>query len=431
MRGGVGKGPPGWTHYHGPMSESDRCPYCLADLDAMFGGEREPVVHCADCGTAHHQACFAEYGRCTLLGCPGVTTQRDPPPSRRPGSLSPFTPLGKPRMVRQPGFLSVVRERVDALTSGRGRLELRAPARVTAGEPLDLEVALIAPKTLQLQGLRLAVESALDGRPRRALLHEEAVLVGRPRGDWLSRLRLAGAPPVPIKRGRHRFGLRLDTARLLWRGPAPEGRLAAQILTLRLSAEGRGGPKDAQAHVQLLDGRRLPPDRAGDGAEVPEVVVVPPLPPPATGWAPRPVVGDDATRPLAVAFAHHTREGDSRVLPDTLELEARLITRAGVLAVAATLRMDLHHGLRGELRLLAESSFVASGRKHSAGLETVLLARGGGEAGGVHALEVEYPIPAVIAAGRGHRRSVALRAELTGEGKPLRTGWVKLALPKR
>jgi len=48
---------------------AERCPYCH---DCLEGGEVTDVeVVCERCGTVHHQACFAELGGCTVMGCPG------------------------------------------------------------------------------------------------------------------------------------------------------------------------------------------------------------------------------------------------------------------------------------------------------------------------------------------------------------------------
>ncbi|MEZ0228313.1 MAG: hypothetical protein ACAI25_06785 [Planctomycetota bacterium] len=44
---------------------SPRCPYCHVDL---LEGETG-LTSCARCKTVHHEACFAEHGGCTLLGC--------------------------------------------------------------------------------------------------------------------------------------------------------------------------------------------------------------------------------------------------------------------------------------------------------------------------------------------------------------------------
>ncbi len=47
---------------------SPRCPYCHVDI-----AEGEPdLTACGRCRTVHHEACFAEHGGCTLLGCGGI-----------------------------------------------------------------------------------------------------------------------------------------------------------------------------------------------------------------------------------------------------------------------------------------------------------------------------------------------------------------------
>ena len=51
---------------------AERCPYCH---DCLEGGEIEDArVVCEGCGTSHHQACLAELGGCTVMGCPGGKT---------------------------------------------------------------------------------------------------------------------------------------------------------------------------------------------------------------------------------------------------------------------------------------------------------------------------------------------------------------------
>jgi hypothetical protein len=59
---------------------SPRCPFCHVDI-----AEGEPdLTACGRCRTVHHEACFAEHGGCTLLGCGGI--ERALAPSRPPGS---------------------------------------------------------------------------------------------------------------------------------------------------------------------------------------------------------------------------------------------------------------------------------------------------------------------------------------------------------
>ena len=48
---------------------AERCPYCH---DCLEGGLIVDVqITCQGCGTSHHQACFAELGGCTVMGCSG------------------------------------------------------------------------------------------------------------------------------------------------------------------------------------------------------------------------------------------------------------------------------------------------------------------------------------------------------------------------
>lgn len=42
-----------------------RCPYCHDDLTPAL------AVACGVCATLHHEECYAEYGRCAVLGCRG------------------------------------------------------------------------------------------------------------------------------------------------------------------------------------------------------------------------------------------------------------------------------------------------------------------------------------------------------------------------
>jgi hypothetical protein len=50
----------------GEDAAAERCPYCHDLIGAAAGGE---LVTCDGCGTAHHEACLAELGRCTIHGC--------------------------------------------------------------------------------------------------------------------------------------------------------------------------------------------------------------------------------------------------------------------------------------------------------------------------------------------------------------------------
>ncbi len=49
-----------------------RCSYCHSDLT----GEEPDLVACKICSTTLHAGCWAEHGRCPLLGCKGKTFER-------------------------------------------------------------------------------------------------------------------------------------------------------------------------------------------------------------------------------------------------------------------------------------------------------------------------------------------------------------------
>jgi hypothetical protein len=45
-----------------------RCPYCHVDIAEGEAG----ILACGKCRTIHHEGCWKEHGRCTLLGCGGT-----------------------------------------------------------------------------------------------------------------------------------------------------------------------------------------------------------------------------------------------------------------------------------------------------------------------------------------------------------------------
>lgn len=51
----------------GASPRAERCPYCHDALDDARASDDQ--VRCEGCGTAHHLACIAELGRCTVMGC--------------------------------------------------------------------------------------------------------------------------------------------------------------------------------------------------------------------------------------------------------------------------------------------------------------------------------------------------------------------------
>lgn len=49
------------------------CPYCRDTLSVSGG---DPIARCESCRTVHHEACFAEAGGCTVLGCAAQARRR-------------------------------------------------------------------------------------------------------------------------------------------------------------------------------------------------------------------------------------------------------------------------------------------------------------------------------------------------------------------
>jgi hypothetical protein len=58
-----------WT---GGEGHRPRCPYCHSEVT----GEEADLVACSACGTVHHEGCFTEHGRCTVLGCDSPKADR-------------------------------------------------------------------------------------------------------------------------------------------------------------------------------------------------------------------------------------------------------------------------------------------------------------------------------------------------------------------
>jgi hypothetical protein len=58
-----------WT---GGEGHRPRCPYCHSEVT----GEEADLVACSACGTVHHEGCFTEHGRCTVLGCDSSKAER-------------------------------------------------------------------------------------------------------------------------------------------------------------------------------------------------------------------------------------------------------------------------------------------------------------------------------------------------------------------
>jgi hypothetical protein len=58
-----------WT---GGEGHRPRCPYCHTEVS----GQEADLVACSSCGTVHHEGCFTEHGRCTVLGCDSSKAER-------------------------------------------------------------------------------------------------------------------------------------------------------------------------------------------------------------------------------------------------------------------------------------------------------------------------------------------------------------------
>jgi hypothetical protein len=58
-----------WT---GGEGHRPRCPYCHSEVT----GQEADLVACSGCGTVHHEGCFTEHGRCTVLGCDSSKADR-------------------------------------------------------------------------------------------------------------------------------------------------------------------------------------------------------------------------------------------------------------------------------------------------------------------------------------------------------------------
>jgi hypothetical protein len=54
------------------LSGSPRCAYCHGDVT----GFEPDLVACASCSTVLHEGCWAELGRCPVLGCTGASPER-------------------------------------------------------------------------------------------------------------------------------------------------------------------------------------------------------------------------------------------------------------------------------------------------------------------------------------------------------------------
>lgn len=423
-----------------------RCPYCLASL--LGASSNDAVVACAACGTEHHQACFLEHGRCTVLGCRAARFRADPGAARVIGSLHPFLPVGGPqRLRRSAGFLSVQPPQVER---GRRRdltLRLSLPAVATVGRAVEGTLVVESPEPVRGQGLRLRVETQLEGPDGPARLRsEEAALVGGAARSWLERLRTWSGPRrgLLLARGRTTFRFSLHPDALRWRGRLPGGVAMGPRQTLIVTAElDADRPlRSAPCALTLVDGRPAPPALAA-GDPLPGLdALAPPdfhLDGPAA-WAPCPVVVSRDRGPAAAVGAvrrRRVRRGRP-ARADTIDLSLEPLS-PGAPVVRGVVSLALH--ARAQVGTIVLE--VTAERRRPRDRDWAVYAREelvlagpssrGDDVSGRHALRFEYsPGPAFRARGRDRRR-LRLRATLLFAGLPLRSREleVTLAPPRR
>lgn len=434
------------------MTGDARCPYCLAALRPVAGeeadeaaGEEDEVVACARCGTAHHQACFREHGRCTLLGCGAAEARADAAPAPRPGSLSPLLPVGRQRIDRPAAFLGVRPEGRDRRDRPRrGALELDLPPWVGAAgaDRLEGRVAARVPRGVMGEGLRVVVESRLHTADRTRLLsREEAVLAGRPRESWLRRLRPGQREPavVLLGVGRSTFAVSLASGRLRWRGPLPAGAADGAVQTLRLRAVCAAPSvrvRSAAATVRLLDGRPLPPALGPDARLDPEALAAPaPLPRPAGAWLAQPVRGGPEDE-VAAAWAVAPEPPAAAAVPaDAVELTVDPLAARGA-PITGRVEVARRRPLVG--RVVVEAVVERRRPRDRAwrpfARERLVVADGAAEDAepGAQTLRFEYVPPPSFGGGRPNERSrLRLEAVVAGEGRPLRSTACEVALGPR
>lgn len=419
-----------------------RCPYCLASLFGASGADA--VVACQSCGTEHHQACFLEHGRCTILGCRAARFRTEPGAARVVGSLHPFLQVGgRQRLRRSAGFLAVQPPQVERGRRRELSLRLSLPSVALVGGRLEGTLVVEAPEPVRGQGLRLRVETRLQGPEGPARLRcEEAALVGGAARSWLERLRTWSGPrrgPL-LARGRTTFRFALTPDALRWRGRLPEGVPLGPRQTLVVTAElDADRPlRSAPRLVALCDGRPPPPALAAQGAAVASLAA---LAAPAfcldgpTVWTPCPVVvSREPGPPMAVGAVRRRRVRRGRPAPaDEIDLTLEPLGPGppfvrGVVSLALHARAQVGTivvEVTAERRRPSDRDWSVYARE-----ELVLVGPGspGQDVSGRHALRFEYsPGPAFRARGRGRRR-LRLRATLLFAGLPLRSRELEVAL---
>ncbi|MBX3465854.1 MAG: hypothetical protein KF878_03020 [Planctomycetes bacterium] len=414
-----------------------RCPYCLAAL--LGPSSQDAVVACAACGTEHHQACFLEHGRCTVLGCRAARFRADPGAARVVGSLHPFLPVGgRQRLRRSLGFLSVQPPQVER---GRRRdlaLRLTLAPLADVGRGLEGTLVVDAAEPVRGQGLRLRVETLLETPEGPASLRvEEAALVGGAARSWLERLRAWSGPRrgLLLARGRTTFRFTLHPAPLRWRGQVPgEGLGPRQTLVVTAELDAQPGVRSAPVVVPLVDGRSAPPALEAPPAlhevEAPAFALDGPA-----AWTACPVRATREPAPPAALAAVRRRRVRRGRRPRVDAIDLRVAPLApGPPVVRGEVLLALH--ARAQVGTLVVSVVTERRRPSDRdwrvfSREEVVLAgpsAPGEDVSGRHALSFEVvPGPALRARGRDRRR-LRLQATLLFAGLPLRSREVEVAL---
>lgn len=112
-----------------------RCPYCHDMLE-----DGAALVTCEGCETQHHEACAAELGRCSILGCSSLVAV----PRREPGEGSETLEIRRR-----------VRERVERFARGHAQAPV-SPRTTTPAERLRHEIICAQEAQLRHDPLPLA-----------------------------------------------------------------------------------------------------------------------------------------------------------------------------------------------------------------------------------------------------------------------------------
>lgn len=425
--------------------DATRCPYCLAALrdPSSSASDSDEVVACFACDTAHHRACFEEHGACTIYGCKAarfrvvIKSERPGAPRARGvlGGLHPFLPVDAAprrrgqRRPRAPGFLVVSPPALARPRLLERALRLELPGHAVTGRPLEGRLVVQAPAAVSGRGLRLRVESLLHGPGglERIVRAEEAALVGGAARPWLERLlpwSRSRARVVPlVERGRTTFDLSLDVERLRWRGPL-EGDGLGPAQSLRFTAELDGDPRERSAPVTLpvVEGRsRLA--GLGEAEATTTAARAAALDDLDGGWTVGLVRAGPAGWPLGVAGVRRRGPVARGARVDAIDLALEpLEPGPPILRGVVTVALQRAR-LAGEVALALSVERLpwrgAAWTLHAR--EELVLAAGGEDAAGTHALAFEHALGLAFAPRGSDRRRVRAQAILRGAGLPLRS----------